>query len=148
MDHSSFDEDSDICSTPDNSPALLSMPERTIIPPTPTPASKQGSSTSAAVRRLSFRIGLPEFKSAGKRSAGTVEADEACTQASTDQNGILKEILTEVKKTNVEVEEMKVSLSEMDKRLAYVEQREADVSSSACSSSERQKTTVPNKIRV
>ena len=33
----------------------------------------------------------------------------------------------------------------MDKRLANVEQREAEVSSSACSSSE---TKVPNKIRV
>ena len=115
--------------------------------PTPNQASKLTSSSLTVVRKLDF-IGLPPRENTRRRTAGIGCAPEETRSPTSDQTEILKEILTEVKKTNEEVDKVKASLSDMDKRLANVEQREAEVSSSACSSSERQKMKVPNKIRV
>lgn len=136
------DFDSIGSSSPGN---LDSSPD--MIPATPT----FEQTSSLAVRRLSFCNGLPSQSSAPAQIPTQVRitSNRAASPPNeqTSSSDILKQILSEVQKTNKEVDEVKASLSELDKRMAAVERRETDISSnSACSSSERQKTTVPNKF--
>ena len=133
-----------------------------VIPPTPRHRSELTESL-AVRRRLTFsNSGLPsssvrdgrprsfELNSATRRASdtSTVHTNTGTSSPSTSSD-ILRQILKEVQKTNKEVDVVKASLSDLDKRMAAVEQKETEISStSASSSSERQKTSVPTKVRV
>lgn len=129
MDEFINDFDSIGSSSPDN---FDSSPD--FIPATP----RLEQTSSSAVRRLSFCNGLPAQSSVPARiptqarSSG-ITSNRAASPSNeqTSSSDILKQILSEVQKTNKEVDEVKASLSELDKRMAAVEQRETDISSNS-----------------